>query len=174
MGTGCPSPRPYIQFRLGLRPRPHWGSPLAGWVGASCPFSKNQSPLSALRASIMHHSFFPRPHHFSPLNQKVKLPMCPRTSRYPLLNWYPPLFRPTLRPWFYYWSEYSIEYSSTRIPTNTGLDELSVNDKWPPITEITMSYRKSGSLNSTAVLEFLTGAVTVHYVVKTWQKCKHK
>jgi len=26
--------------------------------------------------------------------------MCPRTPRYPLLNWYPPLFRPTLRPCF--------------------------------------------------------------------------
>jgi len=37
-----------IQFQLGLRPRPHWESPLVGWVGAGCPVSKNPTPLSGL------------------------------------------------------------------------------------------------------------------------------
>ena len=73
-----------IQFRLGC-PRPHSGSPLAGWVRAVAP-SPRTHPFSALRASIQ---LFQRLHHLSPLNQKVKLPMCPRTPRYPLLNWYP-------------------------------------------------------------------------------------
>jgi len=39
-----------IQFRLGLRPRPRWGSlqrspdPLAGGEGAGCLLSKNPTP----------------------------------------------------------------------------------------------------------------------------------
>jgi len=45
-----------IRFRLGLRPRPHWGSwqrsprPPSCWGGAG---SKNPTPHSALRASIL-------------------------------------------------------------------------------------------------------------------------
>ena len=56
-----------IQFRLGLRPRPRWGSlqrtpdPLAGGEGAGCPLPKNSTPrsrpfgprCSALRASVL-------------------------------------------------------------------------------------------------------------------------
>jgi len=47
-----------IQFRLGLRPRPRWGSlqrsprPLAGGEGARCPSPRTPPPLSALRASM--------------------------------------------------------------------------------------------------------------------------
>ena len=84
-----------FNFGWGCAPDPTGESPSSGWVGASCPLSKNTHPLSALQASIQ---LFPRPHHLSSLNQKVKMPMCPRTPRYPLMNWYPPLFRPTLRP----------------------------------------------------------------------------
>jgi len=46
--------------------------------------------------------------------------------------------------------EYLIEYW---VPTDTGCDELNVNGKWQPITE--MSYRKSRSLNSMAMSEFV-------------------
>jgi len=45
-----PSPRPHIQFRLGLRPKSPQtplGSPLAGWVGAGCPLSKTTHSISA-------------------------------------------------------------------------------------------------------------------------------
>jgi len=48
-----------IQFRLGLRPRPSWGSlqrspdPLAGGEGAGCPLPRTPPPLSAVRYSAL-------------------------------------------------------------------------------------------------------------------------
>ena len=71
-----------IQFRLRLRPIPHWGSPLAGRVGAGYPLSKNLPPLSALRPGL--DTAFSTILAHKPKSQTVY--MCPRT---PLLNWYP-------------------------------------------------------------------------------------
>jgi len=53
-----------FNFGWGYAPdlRPHWWSPLAGWVGLhGCPLSKNTPPLFALRASIVNTAFFPDP-----------------------------------------------------------------------------------------------------------------
>ena len=68
--------------------------------------------------------------------------------------------------------------SSTRVPTDTGCDELNVNGKWPPITEIAqLYYRKSGSLNSMAMSEFGQECANSHfcaYAVKIWPKNRQK
>ena len=81
-----------IQFRLGLRPRPHWGSPLAGWVGLAAPLQEPMHP--ALGPSGFDTAFFRDPTILAPINQKVKLPICAKGSSPELV---PPLFRPTLR-----------------------------------------------------------------------------
>ena len=59
-----------------------------------------------------------------------------------------------------------------RLIRNTGCDELNVNGKWPPITEIALSrlpYRKSGSLNSMAVQNFDrksgSHSIRIYYIV---------
>ena len=103
VGTGCPLSKTSHSISAEAAPQTPLGSPLTGWVGAGCPLYPRTPPRS--RPFGPQYSFFPRPHHLSPLNQKVKLPKCPRTPRYPLLNWYPHFLDKRYAPkWWWWWS----------------------------------------------------------------------
>ena len=85
-----------IQFRLGLRPTPQWGSPLAGWVGlvATAPRTHTH-PLSAQFGP--RYSLFPRPTILAP-KPKSQTAYVPKDATLSSPELVPPLFRPKLRP----------------------------------------------------------------------------